>query len=138
MTGPVVARLQRKPLTARRAGTAIAVITLAITLAGGALMTVADRNDFPNLGRGLWWAVQTVTTVGYGDVTPRTTTGRVLGTVVMAAGIGFVTVLTAAITATFVEETRRRLGTRDDRVADALGEMTDRLERLERRLDERP
>jgi voltage-gated potassium channel len=139
---PFVNRLQRRTLTARRAGFAIALTTLTVTLAGGALMTIADRKDFPTLGRGLWWAVQTVTTVGYGDVVPHTTTGRFIGTVVMVTGIGFLTVVTAAITATFVETARRRFGVKDDRLMDdrlihELGELGRRLDRIEQRLDER-
>ena len=56
----------------------------------------------------LWWAVATVTTVGYGDVTPRLRQGRIIGAVVMLAGIGFLAVITAAVTATLVESSRRR------------------------------
>jgi voltage-gated potassium channel len=131
-------RLTAGPLTARRAGTAIAVATLAVTVAGGVLVAVFDRRDFPTLGEGLWFAVQTVTTVGYGDVTPRTTVGRLIGTVVMVTGIGFLSVVTAAITAAFVESARQRLGTaRPEPVADELRAIRERLERIERRLDER-
>ncbi len=136
---PLLGRLTRRRLTARRAGAAIALITLAITLIGGVIITIVDRQDFPTLGRGMWWAVQTVTTVGYGDVTPRSTGGKAIATIVMLSGIGFVTVVTAAITATFVESARRALGARgDDRVAAELRELSQRLERIERRLDEGP
>ncbi len=130
--------LARKPLTARRAGIAIAVTTLVVTLAGALSAWILDRDDFASLGDALWWSVQTVTTVGYGDVTPRGTEGRLIGAVVMLAGIGFVTVVTAAITAAFIEGARRRLGATGDRaVAEALKELSDRLERIERRLEER-
>ena len=60
-------------------------------------------------GWGLWWAVQTVTTVGYGDTVPQTLAGRALATLVMLTGIGFISVVTAAITAAFIESARRRL-----------------------------
>jgi voltage-gated potassium channel len=124
-------------LTARRAGVAIALVTLAVTLAGGLLVTVVDHRDFPTLGRGMWWAVQTVTTVGYGDITPRSGGGRAIATVVMVTGIGFVSVATAAVTAMFVESARRRRGAvRHDPVAAELREIRERLERIERRLGE--
>ena len=120
-----------KPFTARRAAVAIAVVTLGVTIAGGILMTVLDRKDFDNVGVGLWWAIQTVTTVGYGDVTPHTPWGRVLAGIVMLTGIGFLTVSTAAITAALVEGARRRRGVGSDSVEAKLDEMSARLERVE-------
>ena len=68
---PRTARLLlRQSLTARRAAAIIAAFTLVITVAGGILERVFDRPEFPTIGKGLWFALQTVTTVGYGDVTP--------------------------------------------------------------------
>jgi voltage-gated potassium channel len=135
--GLFLALLQRRELTARRAGIAIALVTLAVTLAGGLLITVVDRKDFPNIGRGMWWAVQTVTTVGYGDAVPNTVLGRLMGTVVMVTGIGFIAVVTAAVTASFVETARRRLGHRDERLAAELAALDERLARIEELLTER-
>ena len=135
---PVLVRFTTGHLTARRAGVTIALTTLAITLIGGLLVTLVDPKDFPTLGRGMWWAVQTVTTVGYGDVVPTSTSGRVIGTVVMVTGIGFLTVVTATVTATFIESARRRVAQdRHDPVLAKLEELETRLERIERRLDER-
>jgi voltage-gated potassium channel Kch len=135
---PGLRLLSRKPLTARRAGVAIATTTLVVTLAGAVLAWLLDRDDFDTLGQAVWWAVQTVTTVGYGDVTPRNTLGRVIGALVMLAGIAFVTVVTAAITAAFIESARRRIGAPSNApVLQALQELSERLERIERRLDGR-
>ena len=86
----------------RQAAALIAVVTTVITVAAGLLMTVVDHPSFPSVGLGLWWAVQTVTTVGYGDYVPHNVVGRVVATLVMLGGIGFVTVITAAITSGFV------------------------------------
>ena len=70
-------------------------------------MRVLDPSEYPTIGRGLWWAMQTVTTVGYGDVTPEHTSGRIVGVVVMLWGIAFVSILVAAITSTFVTRAER-------------------------------
>ena len=62
---------------------------------------------------GGWWALQTVTTVGYGDVTPARTSGRIVAAFVMLQGIAFLAILVAAITSTFVARegaSKRKLG----------------------------
>jgi voltage-gated potassium channel len=102
----LVARLEWTPARAVRA---IACVTLLVTLASGALMWLIDRKEFPTLGRGLWWAAQTVSTVGYGDVVPHATRGRLVAVMVMLSALAFLTVVTAAITATLLESAHRRL-----------------------------
>ena len=102
-----------------------------MTVAAGLLMTVVDRDNFPTLGSGLWWAVQTVTTVGYGDDVPTNVSGQLLAALVMLLGIGFLTVITAAITSTFVSRSRQTPSAADTRTAEELRQMNERLERIE-------
>src|SRR5688572_32585792 len=82
--------------TPRGAAIVIATATIGTTLAAAVLMTIADRSSYPTLGSGLWWAVQTVTTVGYGDHVPESVAGQLVAAVVMLFGIGFLSVITAA------------------------------------------
>ena len=126
----------RKPLTPGRAGRSIALATLLVTVAGGIAMWLIDREDFPNIGVGLWWSVQTVTTVGYGDKVPHAVDGRILATFVMLSGIGFLTVITAAITAALIESVRRQYGERtEEHLTTKLDEVLARIQGLEDRLD---
>ena len=94
-------------------------------------MTVVDQDNFPSLGSGLWWAVQTVTTVGYGDDVPTTGAGQLLAALVMLLGIGFLTVITAAITSTFVSRSRQTLSDGDTPTAEELRQIREQLERIE-------
>ena len=122
----VVARATRP----RGAAILIATISTVITIAAGALMTIVDHDHFPNIGSGLWWAVQTVTTVGYGDHVPETAIGQLVASLVMLLGIGFLTVITAAITSTFVARARRA-----QPAADGEGLTPEQFRQLDRRLE---
>jgi voltage-gated potassium channel len=122
--------LRRKPLTARRAAGIIATYTVVVTVAGGLLARLADHSDFHNVGEGLWWALQTVTTVGYGDIVPHGTGGRLIGALVMLTGIAFLTVITAAVTAALIESARRARRDEADLAAE-LKEISTRLDAIE-------
>ena len=119
--------------TPRGAAIVIACASIAITFGSAILMTIADHKNYPSIGSGLWWAVQTVTTVGYGDHTPVTVSGRLVAALVMLVGIGFLTVITAAITSTFVSRTEGEQAPSDVEVATAqqLREIDARLARIE-------
>ena len=124
--------LMGKPLTIQRAARIIALVTVAVTIVAGVLIHFTDRNNFPNIGDGLWWAVQTVTTVGYGDLVPTSVLGRLVAALVMLLGIGFLTVVTAAITSTFIETARRRIEGRTENVISAkLDHIVARLDVIE-------
>jgi voltage-gated potassium channel len=130
---PLTTRLLlRQSLTARRAAAIIAGFTFLITIAGGILERVLDSSEYPTIGRGLWFALQTVTTVGYGDVTPRHAGGRIIAAVLMLTAIGFLAVITASVTASLVESGRRRLAASSEADVDQrLDEVSARLARIE-------
>lgn len=133
----------RTPLSVRMAMGVIVSATVVSVFLGGFLITVVDPEDFPSFGTGLWWALQTVTTVGYGDVTPKDTIGRLVGAVIMLEAIAFVAIVTAAITSSFVERARRQRTTTDastaaisaDQLTAQLSEISARLERIEQALE---
>ena len=134
---PLTARLMlRESLTARRAAGIIAGFTVLITVAGGILERVVDHQEFHTIGKGLWFALQTVTTVGYGDVTPKQADGRFIGAVVMLTGLGFLAVITASVTASLVESSRRRYAAQSDLdETRRLEDLSERLARIEAALD---
>jgi voltage-gated potassium channel len=137
-SGDRVARVVlRKPLTARRAGWSIGAFTTVVTVVAGVTVWLLDNDEFPTLGGALWWAVQTVTTVGYGDIVPEDTLGRAVASLVMITGIGFLTVVTATVTAAFVDAARQR---RRPEALDPKGprmeELVARLERIEKAIQD--
>jgi voltage-gated potassium channel len=134
---PLTARLLlHQTITARAAAAIIAGFTFAITVAGGLLERFLDHQEYPTIGRGLWFALETVTTVGYGDVTPRLAQGRIIAAVLMLTAIGFLAVITASVTASLVESSRRRFAASAEAdVERRLDEVNARLARIEAALD---
>jgi voltage-gated potassium channel Kch len=128
-------RAVARATTPRGAAIVIATASTVMTVAAGLLMTVLDSETFPSIGSGLWWAVQTVTTVGYGDVIPVSLAGRLVAALVMLLGIGFLTVITASITSTFVSRSRHEPSDADAAMAEQLRQLDTRLERIEAALN---
>jgi voltage-gated potassium channel len=83
-----------------------ALLTLLVVVIAGAVESLVDSRDFHSTWEGIWWAVQTVTTVGYGDVPVKSVGGRIIAMVVMIVGIGFLSVLTATIASRVVKTER--------------------------------
>lgn len=102
----------------------IALLTVFVVVVAGAAEATVDSHDFPRVWDGVWWATVTVTTVGYGDVYPKSVLGRLLGIVVMLVGIGFLSVLTATVASYFVKTDRSETET----------EILERLARIEHAL----
>jgi voltage-gated potassium channel len=124
-------------LTAPRAVMIIVLATVTVTVAGGVAIRLVDHEDFGSIGESMWWAVQTVTTVGYGDVVPHNTLGRLIAAVVMLNGIAFISLITASVTAMLVEQARERRQAPDEPVAAKLDQIAARLEAIEARLEGR-
>ena len=116
--------------------TGVIVSATAVVVAGsGVLIWALDHSEYPNIWVGMWWALQTVTTVGYGDVSPAKPSGRIIAAFVMLYGVAFVTIFVAAITSIFVARAAAERGIAEDeaeqRIEAKLGVIDDRLGRLE-------
>ncbi len=79
----------------------------------GTLMFMVEsgvpNTEFTDLGTSVYWAIVTMTTVGYGDITPVTATGRLLSAFVMLLGYTIIAVPTGIVSATFIDETKKRV-----------------------------
>ena len=140
-----MSRFLREPPSIRLAAGVIVTATALITVLGGVLMRLLDSEEYPTLGVAMWWALQTVTTIGYGDVTPKEPSGRIVAGVVMLEGVALLAITTAVITSTFVtraarerEDADTREEQADVRIEAKLDGLAARLERLETMLGEAP
>jgi voltage-gated potassium channel len=85
----------------RAVATVIAAAGFLVFLAG-LLERLVEPETFTSLGLAYWWAVTTVTTVGYGDIVPESTSGRLVASGLMLVGLGLIPTLTSLIVATLV------------------------------------
>lgn len=70
------------------------LVSLAILITSAIVFSLAENQS---IGTGLWWAITTATTVGYGDVSPHTVIGKLMASILMIGGIGFIGTLTSTI-----------------------------------------
>ena len=108
--------------------------TVFLTVLAGAVQSTIDTHDFKTFWDGIWWAVVTVTTVGYGDVYPTSDAGRIVAIIVMLVGVGFLAVLTATIASFFVKEDR---SDEDNTITATLARIEADLAALKTRLEAR-
>jgi voltage-gated potassium channel len=130
--GPYIERrFEQKGVRPRVAAAVIAALWLLAIVVFGVLVRIVDHDSFDNVWLGMWWATQTVTTVGYGDYVPAQTGGQIIGTVLMVGGLSFFAVITGAITSLFVTaaQERRRLSG-EDPVIQRLDRMSSDVEAL--------
>lgn len=143
-------RLLRALRIARRLfsleGLRYAAVLAALTALGGGAAFAAAEGERLSTWDGVWWSVTTMTTVGYGDITPETLLGRTVAIATMLVGIGFVAILTAALAQRFVaQEVReeaaeteagvvREIESAEAEIGAELRAIAQRLHELERRL----
>lgn len=129
-------RFMNDPSSLRYATTSIITLTAALVILGAVLIRVFDPDNYPTIGSALWFTLQTVTTVGYGDNPPTTAIGRWVAAVVMLVSLGLITVVTAIITSLFIQAARRgRVNANQEAAAASLARIEASLTRAHERLD---
>lgn len=112
-----------------RLNIAIALLVI-FTVSSGIIISPIEKNfavkpNITNLENGLWWAVSTVTSVGYGDYYPTSTLGKIIGAILEVSGVSIFGIIVALITIDMFRREQQYYWTR----------TTDRFNRLEEKLD---
>mgnify|MGYP000096946962 CR=1 FL=1 len=104
---------------------------LLVTILGGIIEAYLDPS-IGSIGNGIWWAWQTVTTVGYGNVVPHTIAGRVFGGLLMLLGVGLFSLVSANLAAYFIERGQAQKKRKPERIIiKELTELNARFANLE-------
>jgi voltage-gated potassium channel Kch len=135
--------LTARAIVSRRVFPFLALVTVVLAIGVGILVRAIAPGDFHSVGEGIWWALVTLGTVGYGDVVPTSPWGRVVGGAVIIFGVTFLAFLTATVTSMFVSNEQRDEAVRtaalgEERQAElraAFRRLEERLDAIEARLD---
>ncbi len=129
-------RVERKGLRPRDAAYVLAAFWAAAVIGFGALERVVDPKTFHSVWLGMWWAVETVTTVGYGDIVPKQTLGKLIAGFLMLGGLSLIAVITAAITSGFVSRAQASAQAAvDDPILTKLDELSTELRAVKAELE---
>ena len=130
-------RFLARPASLLVASLAIICVTTATVMLGALVIFLYDDSEFATYGEALWFTLQTATTVGYGDMTPQRTVGRIVAAVVMLVSLALLTVMTATITSYFIKRSTSAGNQSDhDEITTALAELQATMLGLSEQLDE--
>jgi voltage-gated potassium channel len=118
-------------LTIYRAVGTILVVAALLVLGGGALARIVEPATFKSLGLAYWWALTTVTTVGYGDVVPHELAGRLVGAMLMLTGLSLIPTITSVVVSALVSKRAEAQREEERRMYE---EQAERLARMEQQL----
>ena len=119
--------LIERVFNSRRLRTILGVLIICI-ISFGYIFYLAEP-QIKTFGDGIWWALVTITTVGYGDITPLTTLGRLVAGTLMFVGLGLIATVTAIVSAKFIANYVDH-HTNDD-VLEKLEELEEEIEKIE-------
>ena len=102
-----------------------AVLTLVVAVGAVMYLIEGEANGFTSIPRSVYWAVVTLTTVGYGDISPQTNLGQAVAALVMILGFSIIAVPTGIVTAELSQAVGRQVSTQACRECSAEGHDTD-------------
>jgi voltage-gated potassium channel len=125
----------RRGLRPRYAAYIVVVVWMIVVFAFGILERIVDPKTYPTIWDAWWWAIQTVTTVGYGDNPPQQPAGKLVASFLMIGGLAFLSVITATITSSFVARRQEKARARgDDALTQQLTALRGEIRALETEL----
>jgi voltage-gated potassium channel len=131
-------RVERRGLRPRDAAYLIGAFWAIAVVVFGSLERLVDPKTFHSIWLGMWWAIETVTTVGYGDIVPSQTAGKLIAAFLMLGGLSLLAVVTAAVTSGFVQRAQAQAASlEDDPVMVKLEELGRQLEAVQAELARR-
>ncbi len=119
-----------RAFNSKRLRTILVTIIASVTIFG--FVFFVTEPQVKSFGDGMWWALVTITTVGYGDITPMTTVGRFVASALMFVGLGLISSVTAIISVKFIQNFVDH-HTNDD-VLEKLDEMQKDLDELKKKI----
>ena len=130
-------RFLARPASLLIASLAIICVTAATVFLGALVIYLYDDSEYATYGHALWFTLQTATTVGYGDMTPQRTVGRIVAAAVMLVSLALLTVMTATITSYFIKRSTRAGNQSDhNEITTALAELKASMLTLSEQLEE--
>ncbi|MBQ0719058.1 MAG: potassium channel family protein [Gammaproteobacteria bacterium] len=123
-----------KKMLSRNELAATGLASFIVIVMAGILMSALEPNINGPL-EGIWWAWVTITTVGYGDVVPKTHAGRAFASIIIFLGLGLFAALTASFTSFFISQREEKIISSEEDVHKRLTVIERQLARLEEKID---
>lgn len=119
--------LNRALLASRRKITVFLFVVLTLVVIFGSLMYLIEdpEHGFTSIPRSIYWAIVTLTTVGYGDISPHTALGQAISAIIMIIGYGIIAVPTGIVTAELTQAYKKNVSTQACRQCSAEGHDAD-------------